>query len=725
MADNSELPGGDPASAWRGFDRLALVAGLLAGVILLAFAAELIRRDWRAGAEEYADRIALGIQEQLREYSALLDFSSTLFDPTLDAPLSDFRRYWAADVLATRYPAVRSISFARRVSSEELPEYERSQLRQLRFDPGGLPLVRLRPDGAADMHHMLEQSVPDDALVDLLGIDLASDPVLLWYLSDSTGPRALVTASRLFPEAARYPLLLAPVNHPGIAPRSGVRSVPAASMSPVGHLILRVDFGLLISQALGELRPGAILELTFLQGGDPAASVASPSALYRSPGEPAADPGAPRWNSYQSLRPLSFGSTRLQLAVSRPVSLDPGYIALAGFAVLSAVLLSVLIFLVAGRVRRERDAAMRAARESTETALSLQQRFQDLVESTGDWIWETDAQGRFTYVSPNTFDLLGHAPAGLIGQPMSGLVIGQSSRADPESGVAGLVSYSLEERTVRRADGGAVVFESSATLIRRDGVIVGMRGIDRDVTRRREYRDRLAALQVQLADATRSNLVSQLLAGVAHEINQPLASIALYNEASIRLLESGRASREEIIAAMKSSAESALLAGAVIKRLRALTASRRIETLRTDVGDLARSAAALIEVRLREQGIRFNLSLNPEALLAEVDSVLMVQVLVNLLNNAIDAVAESVRPSIELRIRPREGGGIRISVIDNGSGVPSGQEEAIFESRFTTKAHGMGLGLAISRSIIEAHGGTLNVHRADDGRTEFEVRLPA
>jgi two-component system sensor histidine kinase TtrS len=212
----------------------------------------------------------------------------------------------------------------------------------------------------------------------------------------------------------------------------------------------------------------------------------------------------------------------------------------------------------------------------------------------------------------------------------------------------------------------------------------------------------------QLAHVQRLGTMGQLASGMAHELNQPLAAIMNYVHACERRIDSGRIDADSLRTAVRAIGSQATRAADVIKALRALVKSearREYEDLDTLVGDALR----LLETEGAKKRIRVHFQPADASTRVHVDVIQIQQVVLNLLQNAFDAIdaSDAQIRAVYVSIRACGSGGVEVSVRDTGPGIERGKAETVFEDFYTSKPQGLGLGLSISRSLIEAHGGRL------------------
>jgi len=251
-------------------------------------------------------------------------------------------------------------------------------------------------------------------------------------------------------------------------------------------------------------------------------------------------------------------------------------------------------------------------------------------------------------------------------------------------------------------------------------------GFVRDLTEHQQTQARLQELQSELVHISRLSAMGEMASALAHELNQPLAAISNYMKGSRRLLAaSDDPNRAKIENAMDHASEQAIRAGQIIRRLRDFVARGESEKRVVSLSKMIKEAGALGLAGAREQNVRTRFSLDPHHDLVLVDRVQIQQVLVNLFRNALEAMAQSARRELIASNRPVDDEMIEVSVFDTGHGFPDDVEKNLFQTFFTTKETGMGVGLSISRSIIEAHGGRMWAESNHAGGATFRFTLPA
>lgn len=251
-------------------------------------------------------------------------------------------------------------------------------------------------------------------------------------------------------------------------------------------------------------------------------------------------------------------------------------------------------------------------------------------------------------------------------------------------------------------------------------------GFIRDLTERQHAELRLQDLQAELAHVGRVSEVGTLASALAHELNQPLAAIANYCEAARDMLVEppGEDILPMLREALDEAAQQSIRAGQIVRRLRDFITYGQTERKIEDLPRLVAEANALGLVGSREYGIEVDIDVSPAAQVVLVDRIQIQQVLLNLIRNAIDAMLDSRVKQLAINAGPDGEGMVRISVADTGKGISAEVAEQLFQPFVTSKEHGMGIGLSICRTIIEAHGGRIWFEPTAGRGTVFHFTVP-
>lgn len=335
---------------------------------------------------------------------------------------------------------------------------------------------------------------------------------------------------------------------------------------------------------------------------------------------------------------------------------------------------------------------------------------------------------RVVDVNDKTLQLVGATRDELIGRSVSPFWPEESEAIFAESLLAAIEYRPYFEADTRLStiDGRRVEAHLTCCYPARDSsntvILVGIL----DITERVRAQNELARAQSELAHAARVATLGELTASIAHEVNQPLTAAVTNAEASLRWLARAEPDLGEAKAAIDRMIAQAKRASDIIARIRAMSTKRAPEKTRFPSRGLVDDAVAILQRELAEQQVRLQLVLAKPTPDIEGDRVQLQQVVINLMVNAIQALGQVDRAgrALVLRLRP-EGAHIVLEVEDSGPGIPAEHAARLFTAFFTTKSDGMGIGLSICRTIVEAHGGTIELLPALRQGALFRVTLPA
>ena len=370
-------------------------------------------------------------------------------------------------------------------------------------------------------------------------------------------------------------------------------------------------------------------------------------------------------------------------------------------------------------------------RRAEEALRESEQHLRLLVETIPALVGRTTAEGKLDYVNRRVVDYIGHEP-GLIGMRLDH-PDDRVAHAHPDDRDARAQKWSHALKTrepwedtyrIRSAAGEYRWFyERSEPLLDRDGRVVCWYSVSVDVNDNREMEEALRSTRRKLSAAMQIATVAEMSASIAHEINQPLASVVTNAHACQTWLshdppnlERAQATLERIIRDGHSAAE-------VVRRIRALFKEAAPVKALLDINQIVAEVLRVLSDELRDNSIVVETELAADLPMIAGDHVQIQQTLINLVHNATEAMAGLTdRPkSLVLRSR-RQGEELLIQVRDHGVGIKD--PTLVFEPFFTTKESGMGMGLSISRSIVEAHGGRIWATANEDAGTTFSFTLP-
>ena len=370
------------------------------------------------------------------------------------------------------------------------------------------------------------------------------------------------------------------------------------------------------------------------------------------------------------------------------------------------------------------------AREQIEKQLRESElRFHLLAQNATDIISRHAPDGTYLYVSPSCKVMLGYSPEELLNHIAYKFLhyddinkLKKIFTRRKDDSIQRTVTY-----RVRRKEGDYRWFESNIRTIfdEQSKTIREIQAASRDITDR--ILDKKARLRgQQLAHVFRLSTMEEMASGMAHEISQPLAAIVNYTQGCVRHLETNHHDNTQLTEIMKKAVTQAERAGEVIHRLKNFFCKGKIFKTPCKVNSLIRETVTLIRNELNNSKTKVDFNLDKDVQLISVDKIQLQQVLLNLIQNAMEAMQETALGArrIHLQTKKVDDHSIEITVSDSGPGISKEMIHKVFEPFFTTKAHGRGMGLAICRSIIEAHGGQFTIHPNTNSHSWIRFILP-
>lgn len=371
------------------------------------------------------------------------------------------------------------------------------------------------------------------------------------------------------------------------------------------------------------------------------------------------------------------------------------------------------------------------ANQSAQDAAAREAHLQSILDTVPEAMIVIDERGLIQSFSAAAERLFGYTPAEVIGQNVKMMM--PAPYRENHDGYLHRYMSTGERRIIgigrvvvgERKDGSTFPMELAVGEMKSSGRRF-FTGFIRDLTERQQTEARLQDLQSELIHISRLTAMGEMASTLAHELNQPLSAITNYMKGSKRLLESGDGDSTAMVReAIGKASEQALRAGQIIRRLRDFVARGESEYRVEPMSKLVEEACALALVGAKDLGVRVKFEFDQAADLALADRVQIQQVLLNLVRNAIEAMQECERRELTVAVATNPGDMVKVSVSDTGTGIAPEIAEQLFQPFMTTKRQGMGVGLSISRTIIEGHGGRIWAEPNPGGGTIFSFTLRA
>jgi two-component system sensor kinase FixL len=379
-------------------------------------------------------------------------------------------------------------------------------------------------------------------------------------------------------------------------------------------------------------------------------------------------------------------------------------------------------------------ATMKAERQVSDQTAALRgaaERFRAVIDNAHDAIITINAKGEIETFNQAAERIFGYRPDEVLGRNVNVLMPQPYHDSHDRyihnyvtTGVARIIGTGREVEA-KRKDGVVFPIDLSVGEMK-VGDHRGFIGVIRDLTARHAAERRVQELTTELVHISRLSEMGQLASSLAHELNQPLTAVANYSEAARQTLDNaGIAVPPRVTEFLEKAAAQAERAGQIMRRLRGFVEKGTVERSTEILSRVVEEASALATTGARVDGIHVILDLATQMPTIEIDKVQIQQVVVNLVRNAIEVLRESPMRILKIQTAPAGDGYQEVIIADTGPGISADIAEQLFRPFVTTKKDGMGIGLSISRSIVEGHGGKLWFEPNPDGGTIFRFTLPA
>ena len=384
----------------------------------------------------------------------------------------------------------------------------------------------------------------------------------------------------------------------------------------------------------------------------------------------------------------------------------------------------------------QRTEQLKLANEQLQTEIAKQKRMQEekdrllkAIETTKEAIHILAPDLTITYANRALDKLFGYGTGELIGKHVSILNAGPTPKE-----TAGQIEHAIHDNgwwegevgNIARNGAEFITYATISAVKDANGEILNYISTQHDITEQKEAQKRAQQHQSDLARIWRINTVGEMASGLAHELNQPLCAILNYANASRRIMSKNPKQTEKVAEALDQIAEQAERAGQIIRRIRSLISRREPHKSTVDINLLIRESIETVKSEATHAGIVMQTTLAENLPTTFADHIEISEVILNLLRNAIDAVTDpnAEQANISIRTSAPNKDLIEVAVSDTGIGLSPETENKVFDSFFTTKPEGLGIGLSLSRTIIEAHRGAISVQPNPDRGVTFKFTLP-
>jgi two-component system, LuxR family, sensor kinase FixL len=360
---------------------------------------------------------------------------------------------------------------------------------------------------------------------------------------------------------------------------------------------------------------------------------------------------------------------------------------------------------------------------------ALHQHFRSILQSVPDAMVVINDAGIITAVSKAAETLFGYEADQLLGRNVS-ILMSPTDKSQHD----GYIS-----RYLRTGERQIIGIGRTVTARRSDGSLfpidlkIGEAKIGdhylftafmRDLTEQRRNETRMKALQAELVHFSRLSSVGTMASALAHELNQPLTVVTNYLEAARDLLDAPDEETMKMVQeALTEAAKQSVRAGQIVRKLRDYVSRGEVEKRPTDLVPLLGDAVALVQTEMSAETGAISVSVAENTPHVMIDPIQIQQVIINIVRNAIEAMGAQIDPKIEIRAMIGGNGMVLVTIEDNGPGIDREVSEHLFRPLASSKSTGMGLGLSICRTIVEAHGGTIEAMPAGDTGTRFAFTL--
>lgn len=367
-------------------------------------------------------------------------------------------------------------------------------------------------------------------------------------------------------------------------------------------------------------------------------------------------------------------------------------------------------------------------RQAEDTLRESEHKYRSLAEMNPNPIFLVDHEGRHLYMNLATYKLLGVGPEDAIGRTIEEIIPEEDAKWMRENILRVFRERKpfTEEQQIT-VDNKLHYFLTTLTpILNKAGQVVSVLGMAQDFTEKKDAHEKARRQEAELAHVLRLHTLGEMTSTFAHELNQPLCSILSFATGCIRLIKSDSIDKAKLTMGLETIAAQTERADVIIHRLRRLARKTEPHRVEADINRLVQNVLTLVQADIRSSKTTLKLELAQDIPVTFVDTIQIEQVILNIVRNALEAMGASPPKDHKLTIRTSqsENNTIDVSFRDTGEGMSPNIKTQIFDSFFTTKPNGLGLGLSLCRSIIESHRGKLYVASNPEGGSTFAFTLP-
>jgi len=349
-----------------------------------------------------------------------------------------------------------------------------------------------------------------------------------------------------------------------------------------------------------------------------------------------------------------------------------------------------------------------------------------IFNSSSDGIVIFDFKGKIISVNPATENIFGYQKEELMQLDLDAIIPAKNNKFLENIITNSSIKPINSEGIGKHKDGYILPLYLSITKFFRNEIIFSII-IVRDLTEQKRWDKREQEHLDELTHIARLNLVGEIVSEMAHEVNQPLTAIANYSQTCLNIINNDVHNKDKLIEVLNKSHAQVLKAGQIIHRMRDLINSKKLQGNNADINKLINDAICLCGSALKQNSVMIKLELKEKLPSLQIDSIQIEQVLINIIRNSLDALTSSPRTTpkkLSIQTKKKNEDYLEIRIKDNGPGIEKDVQEKIFTPFYTSKENGMGLGLSICRSILDAHSGILYFNSLPGKGTTFYLSLP-